>query len=156
MPSVQLYEQAIQTVNAQLEGDDTITATHAVATSAQVRIRFGSVSLEALEVLTGKSIQSYGSAQGGNRANLLKVDALNFPYFGICGKAVGAEGGELHVFVPMVKIREGFTVSAEYGRFAIPEVTATAVPDPAIGDNIIWLIQYEQATNVSLPPTFPT
>ncbi len=133
VPSVQLLEASPQTINAQLEGDDTITAVHAVANRAQVRIRFGSLSVEALEVITGQTASLTGTTP--NRKRTLTIDDVDFPYFGLVGKAVGAQGGDVHVFVPMLKAMEGFTATFEYGRFAVPEITAMALPDPEQNNN---------------------
>lgn len=154
VPSAQMYEVNPQTVNAQLEGDDQITATHAVATGAQVRFRFGSVPFELLAILTGKTISDYGSESTADRVELLRLDALRFPYFGIVGKVESVEDeGSMHVFVPMLKVMEGFTVGFQYGQFTIPEITCQAIPDSVHG--IVELIKYEEANvAVTIPPVY--
>lgn len=149
VPSVQLMSVDYQTVNAQLEGDDAITATHATAISAQVQLRFGSINFAAYEVLTG--VSSIGSYTSPNR-DLLSLGTINFPYIGVIGKANAVEGsGDFAVFIPKVKVMEGFSVSMEYGNFAIPEITLMGVVDG--GWNIVNFIRNASATTLTLPPT---
>lgn len=151
VPSVQMYEVNPQTVNAQLEGDDKITDTHAIAISAQVRIRFGSVSLEALEVLLGKTAVESGS--GTTEVKTIRIDNLKFPYFGICGKANSTQdGGDTHLYVPKCKIMEGFTLGMQYGQYVIPEITCTAVADE--NGIIMDIVKHETAVSVTIPPVY--
>lgn len=154
VPSAQMYEVNPQTVNAQLEGDDQITATHAVATGAQVRFRFGSVPFELISVLTGKTISDYGAESTGDRIKLLRLDALKFPYFGIVGKVDSIEDeGSMMVFVPQVKVMEGFTVGFQYGQFTIPEITCQAIPTTDHG--IVEFLKYEEENvAITIPPTY--
>jgi hypothetical protein len=151
IPSAQLYEVSPETVSAELEGDDVITATHAFAISATVRIRFGSVPLEVLQILTGNTYDSYGTTP--SRIRSLVIDAISFPYFGICGKALSTEdSGDMHIFVPKLKVMDGFTIGFQYGQFTIPEITCKAVP--GINNKIVEYILHETAANVALPPVY--
>lgn len=148
IPSVQMYEIQLQTTNAQLEGDDKITDTNAIARSAQIRVRFGSVSLEALSVLLNINLVD------STDTHTLRVGNLEFPYFGICGQAYATRGGgDTHVFVPQCKIMEGFTISMQYGQYSIPEVTCMAVFDDTY-QTIFDIVKHETATAVTLPPNY--
>lgn len=152
VPSVQLMGAILRILSAQLEGDDQITATAARAIGGQSQLRFGSVSIAALEVILGNA--STPSATTPNQQDHLKVSGGdNMPYFGICGKALAEEGtGDLHVFLPKVRVTSDITLaSLEYGAFAIPEFTVEAVSDATFG--IINLIEHETAANVVIPPT---
>lgn len=149
VPAAQMMNTTLQASSAQLEGDDSILATASRATGAQVRVRFGSISLAALEVILGQ--QSVPS--GGMEQRTLTVkggDAM--PYFGICGKALAEEGeGDTHVFIPKCKVTGDVTLAQlEYGRFAIPEMTVQAVPDETCG--IVQLIEHADDTPVAIPP----
>lgn len=151
VPSAQLYEVTPQTVNAQLEGDDQITDTHAIAISAQVRIRFGSISVEALEVLTGETKSTSGTTP--TRVTKLTIDNVKFPYFGIVGRAFATQdAGDVHVFVGKVKIMEGFQAALlQYGQYAIPELNCMALlKDATYG--IVQIIKHETATAIVIPP----
>lgn len=152
IPSVQLMGAMLRILSAQLTGDDKITATAARAIGGESQVRFGSVSIAALEVLLGNNSTSSGSSP--NRQDHLKVSGGdNMPYFGICGKALAEEGvGDLHVFLPKVKIISDVTLAQmEYGQFAIPELTVDAVDDATYG--IINLIEHEAAAVIAIPPT---
>jgi hypothetical protein len=149
VPSVQLMGTVLSVVSAQLEGDDEITDSAASTIGGEVRIRFGSVSLGALEVLLGIASTPSGSAQ-----DHLKISGgVALPYFGICGKVKATQGsGDLHVFLPKVKIMDNVTLAeAQYGQYMIPEVSAQAVDDATYG--IINLIEHSTAADIEIPPT---
>lgn len=151
VPSVQLMGAVLQIISAQLEGDDTITATAARATGGEVRIRFGSVNIGALEVLLGNTPTS--SVASPNEVKQLKIaGGDNMPYFGIVGKALAEEGvGDFLVFFPKVRITSDITLaSLEYGNFAIPEFTAQAVDDATYG--IVSVIERQAAAAITIPP----
>lgn len=149
--SVQLMGAVLQMISAQLEGDDSITATAARAIGGEVRLRFGSVSLAALEVLLGNTATS--SVASPNEVMQLKMSGGdNMPYFGIVGRAIAEEGvGDFQVFLPKVRITSDITLATmEYGSFVIPEVTAQAVDDATYG--ILSLIEHEASTAIAVPP----
>ena len=151
VPSVQLMGAVLQIISAQLEGDDTITATAARAIGGEVRIRFGSVNMAALEVLLGNTATS--SVSTPNEVKQLKLaGGDNMPYFGIVGRALAEEGiGDFQVFMPKVRITSDITLATlEYGAFAIPEFTAQAVNDTTYG--ILSVIEHEAPTTIVIPP----
>lgn len=128
--SVQMMGVTLQFSQAQLTGDNRITATAALGIGGTVQVRFGGISLTALAVMTGRANTTISSViqsaiKGGDR----------MPYFGIIGKTPAAEGlGDLWVYCPKVKIMSDFTVAMlEYGAFAIPEVTCQLVDDDTYG-----------------------
>lgn len=151
IPSVQLMGVDLQVVAAQLTGDDRITASASRVVGGEVRIRFGSVNMAALEVLIGNSATS--SVGSPNEVKALKVTGGdNLPYFGIVGRALAEEGiGDFTVFFPKVRIMSNFTVATmEYGAFVVPEVTAQAVDDATYG--VIYMIEHQTATAIVIPP----
>jgi hypothetical protein len=157
VPSIQVLSSNIQTVNAQLEGNDYITATAATAISGEVTLRFGSVDPRVLSLITGSNYDTYASTP--NQYGVMRISGKNFPYVGIIGQSRAAEGGgDTHLFIPKVKATTGFEVRFEYGAFSIPEITMMSLPDEnwldAAGDPCIaFIIPHETATaDVSLPP----
>jgi len=151
IPSVQLYGAILKIVSAQLEGDDEITASAARAIAGESRLRFGSVSIAALEIILGNLSTTSGAAPSAQ--DHFQVDGGdNMPYFGICGKALAEEGvGDLHVFLPKVRVMQDVELATlQYGQFAIPELTVTAVSDAGFG--IINLIEHQADTEIVLPP----
>ena len=152
VPSIKIYNVDYKTVSAELEGDDTITATAAIATKADCDIQFGGITMSAYQVLTGINPTSSGSGSGYNAKMLFA--ATNFPYFAILGQAYAAQGGgDTHIFVPKVKIMSGFSLKMEFGQFTIPDVKATAVLDPNY-NAIFSAIEHGTITAAAIPPTF--
>ena len=149
IPSVQLMGTTLSTVSAQLEGDDTIMASAARAVGGEVRVRFGSISIAALEVISGQSSTASGAVQ--DYLMISGGDAM--PYIGICGKAKAEEGtGDTHVFLPKVKLMGDLTISQlEYGQFAIPEATLSIVDDATYG--LINVVEHSTDTAVAIPPS---
>ena len=152
IPSVQMLGAVLQQVSAQLEGDDTITDSASSAIGGEVRIRFGSVSIAALEVLLGNTSTPSGTTPNA-QDHLMVSGGDKMPYFGICGRVDATVGtGDLHIFLPKVKIMQDVELaSAEYGQYIIPEITAQAVDDATYG--IINLVEHETALAVAIPPT---
>lgn len=151
VPSVQLLGAILKIISAQLEGDDQITATASRAISGESQLRFGSVSLAALEILIGNTSVTSGTTP--NEQDALTISGGdNMPYFGLCGRALAEEGvGDFHVFMPKCRIMSDITLaSLQYGQFAIPEVTVSAVSDGSFG--IVNLIEHEATTTIALPP----
>jgi hypothetical protein len=149
VPSVQMLSTNIETINAELEGDDQITDTHAKRRSGEVTFRFGAIDLDVWEVLTGEA--SVESGPSPNEKSTLTMDADSYPYIGIVGIADATQGdGDLHIFIPKCKIMGNVALKLEYGQYSIPEVTLKAIPDGDYG--ICQLIEHETAVVAALPP----
>lgn len=149
VPSVQVMGTTLATVSAQLEGDDEITASAARAIGGEVNIRFGSISIAALEILLGNTSTASGAVQD----HLMVSGGDAMPYIGICGKAKAEEGsGDTHVFIPKCKLMGDLTIAQlEYGQFAIPEATVQIVDDTTYG--LINVVEHSTETDVAIPPT---
>lgn len=150
VPSVQLFGTVMQVVAAQLEGDDKITDAHSQVIGGKATLRFGSLSMAALEVILGIA----STASGPDLQDHLKITAgTDMPYFGICGKVSATQGsGDTHIFLPMVKIMEDVTLAqAEYGQYIIPEVAVQVVDDATYGT--INIIEHSTNVAIAIPPT---
>lgn len=153
VPSIQLVGVQVNTVNAQLEGDDTITDTHARAISLTCNIRMGSVHLDVIEVLSGQDVAQSGT--GATMVRSMRFRNANFPYFGLCARALATGGGgDTHIFVPKLKVMEGFSIQFEYGAYAIPEFTAMAVIDIGYYSDLFNLLEYQTARSIVIPPVY--
>lgn len=115
----------VQTVNAELEGDDTIADTHAKARSARVQLQFGFRDREVIEILTGDT----------ENTNYMTVTARNYEYFGLIARIDETGAGDTcqHLFVPKMKIMEGFGIQAQYGQYVTPQLNCNAIPDGIYG-----------------------
>lgn len=145
--AISQFEVEEQTTSAELEGDDTVVATHAKSRVVSVRIRFGFRDMEVYEIMTGATLD--GASDGWQER--ATFGSRNYPYFGIIAKIdeVNATGVR-HLFIPKAKVMSGFTYSAAYGQFVTPEMTIMGVVDGAYG--AFQILDY--ATNVALvmPP----
>lgn len=146
--SIQQLGVTQQLTQAQLTGDDQITATAGYAIGATATMRFGGLNFDSLGVILGitattiSSVIQFGVA-GGHR----------MPYFGIIGKMLLADTtGTLGMYLPKAKIMGDFTImQGEYGSFVIPEVTVQLVSDATYG--IFNPIQYPtDFTFTVMPP----
>lgn len=149
--SVQALNTTLRMVQAELTGDDKITATAARPIAGQAVMRWGGISLAALEVMTGNTATS-SIASPNNIKNFRIAGGEDMPYFGIIGKALGADSaGQVEVFLPKCKIMSDITlIQMEYGTFAIPEVTVAILPDDTFG--IINIIECEATRALVIPP----
>ncbi len=152
VPSVQLMDTTMKVVNAQLEGDDQITANSSKIVGATCKIRFGSLSLAALVVMLGVSKVNSGTTPNAQDAITL-VGGTQLPNFGLCGRAKASQGGgDLHVFLPKCQIMEDVNLgSLEYGKFTITELTVYAVNDETY--DLLNFVEHETVTSITMPPT---
>lgn len=149
--SAQALRVTMRVISAELTGDDTITSTASRPVGGQATMRFGGVSLAALEVMTGKTATS--SIASPNNVKALKIaGGEDLPFFGICGKALGADSaGQTEVFIPKAKIMSDINlIQMEYGTFIIPEVTVAFVADATFG--ILQIIEAEAERAIAIPP----
>lgn len=147
VPSIQQLSVAQQLTQAQLTGDDQITATAGYAIGSTATMRFGGLNFDSIGIILGitpttiSSVVQFGM-QGGHR----------MPYFGIQGKMLLADTtGSLIMYLPKAKLMSEFQlVQGEYGTFVIPEVTVQLVADATYG--IYNLIQYPTNFTISVFP----
>lgn len=150
VPSVQQLTVTLQFTSAQLTGDDKITATAARAIGGTGMIRWGSISLEVLEVLLGGSLTS--SVASPNNVRNYRVDGGGAnPYFGLIGKALAENGEDTHVFIPQAKITGDLNIAnLAYGEFSVPEAQITMIADEYWG--VLSIVQNETAAAIEFPP----
>lgn len=150
VPSAQLFGIKLRTSKGELTGNDAITARHARAIAGSGNLRFGSISLSVLSLITGRDIESVGSTP--NRKKRLRIaGAQDFPYFGLCGKAHSDEGGDMHMFVSKAKISDDFDIAQlEYENFPIPDIPFEALTD---GTNQINGVSSVQTVSLTGTPT---
>lgn len=150
--SVQLLGVNMQTISADLTGDDQITATASRAISGTVQLRFGSISIAALEVLFG--ITATSSIASPNNVKSFRITGgIETPYFGLTGRALSAEdSGDTLIYLPKCRIMGDITLATlEYGAFSIPQVEARIVSDATYG--MINIITRETGSStVEVPP----
>lgn len=156
VPSVQIVGGAIQNRQGTLSGDGYITATAAKIQAAQVQFRFGGLSQEVLEIVTGKAVESSGTTP--NRIKYTRWGGGQpMPYFSLCARTLAAEGtGDTHIFFPKLKAMDGFEIRFEEEAFSIPEISCMSLPDSnwTTGGRplLAVLVEHETAVAVVIPP----
>lgn len=156
LPSVQMFGITLKMTQAELEGNDVVTAVHAKPISADVQVRIGAPDIRVMGLILGGTAGSSGTI--GNRKKELKVVSGNAPYFGIIGRSDASEGnGAFVMFVPKVKIKSDTKLDLQIKQFIVMEFTASAVPDNTYldsnGDAVIMSpIIYETIPVLTLPP----
>lgn len=149
--SVQMVNFNTRVTQAELTGDDQITAIASRPIAGQIELRFGGVSLAALEVMLGLTATS--SVDSPSNVKNLRIGGGNsLPYFGLCAKALAAEGGgQLELWIPKAKVMSDIQlVQLEYGVFSTNTVTLMCVPDETYG--LASLIEVETARTITIPP----
>jgi hypothetical protein len=152
VPGIKTARIQVETTNARQEGDDRIVAVAAKAVAATVTIINGRFSFEAVNILTGQPITSSASYK--------KIGITNrrTPYIGMIWRSDEAEGaGDMHIFVPKLKLMEGVQFEWSYGAFTTPELTLTALLDDNIQDingysYLFYALQNAAVTALTLPP----
>jgi len=150
--SVQALNVTMRMTQAELTGDDQITAVASRPIAAQIEMRFGGVSIAALEVMLG--ITATSSIASPSNIKDLKVNGgIDLPYFGLVGKSLAAEGaGQLEIYIPKCRIMSDIQlVQLEYGVFSINSVTLTAIPDATYG--LLSVIEAEAERVLAIPPS---
>jgi hypothetical protein len=147
IPAASQITLEVQTINGQLEGDNSIVDVHAQIIAGTARIRFGFNDLSYLSILTGAT-----HLQSSDRDSETFSAGDNMPYFGLCAKIPGTgTAGDAHLFIPKGKLTEGFQLAMQYGQYWTPEVTIMAV-DGGSPFGVMRIIRHETAADVTIPP----
>lgn len=111
-------------------------------------------SWDVLGILTGRSAESSGSPA----ALALPLDTRQFPFFALSGRTQLDDGlGELHIFMPKIKITSDFQFGLADNAFVVPEFQGTFIPAPNItraGKPVVIVpVRYSSTVATNIPPT---
>lgn len=161
IPSIKKADLKINTTNAKLEGDDRITATAAYPISGTLSIDFGSIDQRVLSTLIA-SAAMYEQGENPNKQYIFRIGAQAFRYVGLVVRALAAESaggiiGDTQIFLPKLKVMEGFNATLEYGAFSVPTITMEALADEYFPDDngdpgIVYFVENQTARAVEIPP----
>ena len=140
----------VQTVSGVLEGDDALADAHAKIISATVSIQFGFKALEAWAILTGATHESSSSNDA------MTFDTTNMPFFAIAGRIddTDATGNDI-LFIPKMKLMEGFELGMRYGQYMTPSIQGMAIRNDSIY-GVLRILQYAADTPVTIVPALIT
>ncbi len=129
---------------AELPGDDAIAALSSYIEAATVKLSAGGISMEAIQVIAGKTLVESGSTPTTVRTQTTTAGRL--PYFRLFGKSLGEGDDDVHVQVFKVKLTKSPGVSMKNGEFHISECEGLALPNDS-GD-IYDVIENETAADL--------
>lgn len=136
----------VQTVEAELTGDDGIVDTHARGIKGIVTVKFGFSSLAPYALITGETHES--SASGNER---IRFGKFSPPYIAIAGQIKATNtSGDSHIYIPKCKLMSGFQLGGRYGEYITPELRFTAVVDDN-DDKIFHIVDHVAVTTVVIP-----
>lgn len=147
----QMLDVTPQLVTGQQTGDDQIVAVASRLVGAEIRLRFASMSIAAMEKIMGVTATS--SVSSPNEVKQFKPTiGGKMPYFAVSGVAYSDDdGGSYNLFVPKAKATAITIGGMEYGAFKNVEVTAYAVKDSTY--QAFNIIKQETAvTTAVIPP----
>ncbi len=130
--------------SAELTGDDRIQSVVSFVEGLEWELEGGGISLEALTLLTGRTISEAGTTP--NRTYTMETAAGdNFPWMKIYGKSVGDGADDVHVKIWKAKCTS-LQGSFSEGEFFVTQCSGIAVDD---GTNGIYdIVQNETAANL--------
>lgn len=146
--SVQMAGVDIETESGTLEGDDIITDVHAKIQNIRFRVRFGFKDLDVVAVLTGITV-----TDSDPNAQVLPIARDNMTYFAMCARADATSGGgDTQIWLPKLKLLDGFNFSMEKGQYMTPEMAGIGVYEGTTY-GMGWVINNSVAQSVTIPPT---
>jgi hypothetical protein len=134
---------------AMLEGDDIEVDTFAKVKSVEAQLRHGSLSLAALEALTGGTLYEYA----GYRDMAIGQDEDEIaPYFSVAGRVMGTAAGDTHLWIPKAKINGNLSYQAQENNYLVPEVNIKGVREGDI-NGMLRIRHHTTQTSISIPIT---
>lgn len=145
------FTLTVNTVEAELPGDDTIVATHLTETSVNIQADFGyggAVAFDVIKTLTGGT-----EASSSNGRRLRHSGASTANYVGIFAQAFNIDNsGDGVLFVPKAKLTGNFAFPMRNGQFLVNNLTLKGVQDSTYG---LWeFYERTEVTAFTIPPTF--
>ena len=121
-----------------------------VVTHAMVEFSGGGVEFDILTVLNGESTVSSGTTPNIEETMVQRV-GLDLPYFGVVGRALGEDGGDIHLGMYRCKLEKPAAYELRQNEFVLSEFAAKAFRE-VLGsvDKIGRYRQHETVTAVEL------
>ena len=131
-------------ISGELRGDDAVQAIAAITDKIEWSLEAGGMSLEAIKVMTGRTIAASGTTP--NQKNTMAIAAGDtMPYFKIYGKIVNDDGSDIHCLLHKCKLTTGLEGEFKEGEFYVQKCEGVAITN---GTKIAELVHNESATTV--------
>lgn len=144
LPASQTMRLSPQVVSGELSGDDATKSVHSSVKGADWELGAGGISLEAMAVLYGQSLD-YTTGAGlltGQIATHTVCEGDPFPWIKLEGRALGSGGDDIHVRIRKAKVTKPDNGEMSEGKFLVTKITGVAVDD---GLGIYSIIQNQAA-----------
>lgn len=144
LPAAQTLSFNEVLTSGELRGNDVVVANISFTDKVEWELESGGISLEALKVLTGRTITLTGTTP--DQVNTMSVKAGDsMPYFELRGRAISDNGGDFHVIMYKAKLSEGFEGEMADEEFYVQSCSGVAVGRDS-DSKIMDLVQNETAT----------
>jgi hypothetical protein len=144
LPAAQTLSFKEALTSGELRGNDSTVSVVAVTDKVEWSLEAGGISLEAIKVMTGRTIALTGTTP--NQKNVILARAGDtYPWFKIYGKIVSDAADDVHVLIYKCKLTDGLEGEFKDGEFFIQSCSGIAVDD---GTKLYEIIQNETATTV--------
>lgn len=147
LPNAQRFSYKEVLTSGVLRGDDATVAVAAATDMVEFELEAGGVSLEALKVMTGRTITLTGTTPNQKNVVLTRAGDV-MPYFKLYMQAKGDGIDDIHVLVYKCKLMEGLEGEWKDGEFFIQKLSGVAVDD---GSKLMEIVQNE--TSAAVPAT---
>jgi hypothetical protein len=142
LPAAQTLKFKDRVLSGELRGDDAIKAVAAISEAAEWELEAGGISLEALALMTGRTIVSAGTTPTGTIT--LRMNAsLAYPYFKLYGKVLGVGSDDVHCKLFKCKVTDSIEGTFKGGEFFVTSIKGVAIDDSTNG--IMQFVQNETA-----------
>lgn len=103
LPAARVLSWSETTVSDELRGDDVIVSTVGFVEGIEWSLESGGLSLEALALLTGETVQTSGTTPN-RQQKITRTSGKNFPYIKVYGRSLGDDGDAGWVLLKKVKM----------------------------------------------------
>jgi len=131
-------------IAGEMRGDDSTVAIVAITDAVEWELESGGISLEAIRVMTGRTITLTGTTPSQINTVLARAGDT-YPYFKIYGKSVGDTAGDIHVLIYQAKLTGALEGEFKDGEFFVTKCSGVAVDN---GSKLYEIVQHETATTV--------
>lgn len=139
-----------QADNDDIKSDGYLAHLLTVVTHAMVEFSGGGVEFDVLTILNGESTTTSGDTPAQTETMNQRV-GLDLPYFGIVGRALGEDGGDIHVGFYRVKLDKPAPWELRQNEFVLSEFTGKAARETLASVNKIGRYrQHETVTALDL------
>lgn len=134
----------------EIKSDGFLAHVLTVVTHAMIEFSGGGVEFDVLTILNGESTVTSADTPAQTETMVQRV-GLDLPEFGIVGRALGEEGGDIHMGLYRCKLEKPAAYELRQNEFVLSEFTAKAIRESVSSvDKIGRYRQHETVTAVEL------